>query len=186
VYMPNASEFLEITRETNPATGEVRIAERPGNKSLSEQMKALRGYKKISLVDVGAFEGDTVLEICERIKKVGVEVSRVYLGFSSEVGSKRISNLYETTILNMFNLYEWIELRDLFGIDGRNIKCKDGGKMFIPYWENLIKWASISEEKEKEVRNLCISYNKKLLCLLEDDGQDISKIGKAIIYGGKR
>jgi len=184
--MPNAPEFLEITRETNPVTGEVRIAERPGNKSLEEQINALRGYKKVSLVDVGAFEGDTILEICGRIEKEGVEVDGVYLGFSSEIANRKICDRYKSRVLNLFNLYEWIELRDFFGIDGRNVRCEDGRKMFIPYWENLIKWASIPEENEREVRELCISYNQKLFCLLEEAGQDISKTGKAISYGGKR
>ena len=140
----------------------------------------------VSLVDVGAFEGDTILDICRRVEEEGIKVDGVYLGFSSEIANGKIGNRYRYRVLNSFNLYEWIELRDFFGIDGRNIENNDGQKMFIPYWENLIKWASVPEENEKEVRELCISYNQKLMYLLKEDGQDTAKIGKAVMYEGKR
>lgn len=186
VYLTNADEYLEVTRITDPRTGEVKVSERPGNISLSEQINILRKYGKIVLADVGAFEGGTLLEISEMLEKNGLKIEEIYLGFSGNEANRRINNSRKLTALNLFDFYEWIELRDFFGIDGRNVGMDNNIRLYIPYWENLPKWASISEEKEQEVAELCRVYNGTLLDLLKQKGYDIKKIGKTINYKGDK
>ena len=184
VYLINADEYLEVTRLTNPKTGEVKITERPNTKPLQKQINNLRKYGNIVLVDVGAFEGETLLEICRLLEKDGINIKEIYLGVSSNEANEKINKRIKLTVLNLFDFYEWIELRDLFGIDGRNVGMENEAKLFIPYWENLSKWASISKENEPYIRELCKKYNRELVGRLWQEGYDLKKIGKPIKYGG--
>lgn len=184
VYVLDADQYLEVTRITDPETGEVRIAERPGTKPLQEQISDLKRYQRIVLADVGAFEGTTLLEICGAIEKEGIAIEGSYLGVSNYEANRKINNQRKLTTLNLFDLDEWIELRDFFGIDGRQAGMQDGVRLFIPYCENLAKWASIPKESEQEVADLCKRFNRRLMSALERDGCDLAKIGKAVKYSG--
>lgn len=184
VYITSADEYLEVTRLTDPITGKIKIAGRSGNKSLEEQLGKLKNYNKMVLVDVGAFEGDTLLDITKRLEAIGINIEKIYLGFSDNRAYKKINSNKELYSLYRFDFYEWIELRDLFGIDGRNVESCDGIKRFIPYWENLVEWASISKENELNIASLCKDYNNKLIEILQEELLDIDKIGIIMKYGG--
>ena len=162
VYVTDADKYLEVTRVTDKLTGKITVGERPGTKSLIEQVTSLRDYKEIVLVDVGAFEGETILKVCGILEEKDIKVVEIFLGYSSIGANKRINNDRKMTALNLFEFYEWVELRDLFGIDGR--RTADGG--LIPYWDNLIRWASISPENDLSVKQLCKEYNQKLMNIL--------------------
>ena len=71
------------------------------------------------------------------------------------------------SVLRTFNFYEWIELRDLFGIDGRATGILNGIRTFMPYWENLTQWASIPQCNEQKVAELCKYFNARLLAKLK-------------------
>lgn len=186
VYITSADEYLEVTRITDPITGKIKIAGRSGNKSLEEQINKLRNYNKMVLADVGAFEGDTLLDITKRLEMMGVNIEKIYLGFSDNRAYKKINSSKKLYCLYRFDFYEWIELRDLFGIDGRNVESCDGIKRFIPYWENLVGWASISKENELNVAILCKYYNNKLLEILQEGLVDINRIGLIVKYRGDK
>src|SRR3989339_316005 len=128
-------------------------------------------------------------EIKEEVRDLensGLDIEEIYLGFSSNKANRRINNNRKLTALNLFDFYEWIEMRDFFGIDGRNVGMDSDTRLYIPYWENLPKWASISKEKEREVAELCKDYNGILLGLLKQEEYDVRKIGRMIKYeGGK-
>ena len=186
VYLTNVDEYLEVTRITDPKTGKVSVSARPGNKPIEEQINALRKYDKIVLADVGAFEGETLLEISDLIERGGLNIEEIYLGFSSNEANEKINNKRKLTTLNLFDFYEWIEMRDFFGIDGRNVGMDGDLRLYIPYWENLPKWASISKEHEQEVAELCKDYYGTLLSLLKKEGYDIKKIGKTVKYEGDK
>lgn len=189
VYISEADAYLEVTRLTDPNTGAVTIAPRPGAPALDEQMDPLRRYKRICLVDVGAFEGSTLIEVCKALEDRDISIEDIFLGFSSIGANAAINNDRKMTPLYLFEFYEWIELRDLFAIDGR--KVADGAvgesiNRFIPYRENLGKWASIPESFVLEVRELCLRYERALVDLLRENCCDIAKIGNKVGYfGGK-
>lgn len=184
VYLTKADEYLEVTRLTDPRTGQVRVSERPGNEPIDRQIDRLRKYKQIVLADVGAFEGGTLLEICELLENKGINIEEIYLGFSSNEANNIINNNRKLTALNLFDFYEWIEMRDFFGIDGRAVGIDSGMRTYIPYWENLSKWASIPKESEKTVSDLCRNYYTLLTERLLKEGYDIRRIGTQIKYDG--
>lgn len=184
VYITDADKYLEVTRLTNQKTGEVSITARPGNKSLKEQIKDLGIYSRIKLVDIGAFEGETLLKICETLEKEGTEIEEIYLGCSSNEANKKINGIRKLTVLNLFDFYEWVELRDLFGIDGRNVGTINGTRLYMPYWENLSKWASIPEKAEPTIKRLCQDNYQQLTEILRDEGCNIERMGKIVNYGG--
>lgn len=184
VYLTQADEYLEVTRVTDPRTGQVKISERPGNEPIERQINRLRKYQQIVLVDVGAFEGGTLLEICNLLEETGINIEEIYLGFSSNEANRRINNSRKLTALNLFDFYEWIEMRDFFGIDGRAVGIDSGIRTYIPYWENLSKWASIPKESEKTASDLCRKYYALLTERMLKERYDIKRIGTQIKYGG--
>lgn len=184
VYLPNAQGYLEVTRLTNPKTGIVSLGPRPGTPELTKQIDALAKYKRIILADVGAFTGDTLLELCDRVETKGIKVEEVLLGLSSVSASQRTNSVRKVTALNEYIFYEWLELRDLFGIDGRNVGFENGSRLYIPYSENLTEWASIPKEFERDVANLCRNFYQKLIGCLKQQEIDTKKIGNPIRYMG--
>lgn len=184
IYVTRADDYLEVTRVTDLRTGKVNISARPGNKSLDEQIDLLKKYKKIVLADVGSFEGTTLIEICNRLEQAGIKIEEIYLGFSSYSASTKISNNRKLTAIYLFEFYEWIELRDFFGIDGRAVKSSSLIKSYVPYWENLTNWASVPKESELIVSNLCKEYYALLVGRLSQEGYDVRKIGTPVKLEG--
>lgn len=176
VYVPQAAAFLEVTRKTDPTTGNaVGVIERPKSKPLQEQIEDLKQYSQIALADVGSFEGKTILEISALIEKEGIRINEIYLAISNNAASETINGNKKLQFVNGFNLFEWVELRDLIGIDGRNIGIKNGIRQYLPYWENLVGWASVEKGKEEDVVKLCRRYNEKLLEILGKDTEFLAE-----------
>jgi len=188
VYFRNADFYLDITRITDSLDGRISLGERPGSKPLAEQVKELKSCGELSLVDVGSFNGFTINEICRLLEENNITVKEVYVAFSNYKSGTITKSGRKLTSLYRYNFFDWIELRDLFGIDGRIIKQRnDKIREFIPYWENICEWASIPSEYEHDAIRLCKLYNTRLLSVLQDFGYDISKIGKHIRFiGGKK
>jgi len=190
VYAPNAAFYLEVTRLTNPFTGEVVIGPRPGTPNLKKQFtllkRNLRNNQEINLVDVGAFEGETLLEVCEALENQGIKINQIFLGLSSNAAYEKISDVIKLETGYLFNFGEWVELRDLFGADGRKISGEEDSRLFIPYWENL-DWASIPDKNKKSVKTLCKKYNAKLMGLLlsKFSNDEVKRrIGVPVRFGG--
>ena len=78
-------------------------------------------------------------------KNEGISVKQVYLGVAGRgVEAELKDGNVEIITVYGANFYEWIELRDLLGIDGRAVGLSfEGYRLYIPYWENLTEWASI-------------------------------------------
>ena len=183
VYFPKAPAYLEVTRRTDQTTGKVELSERPGNKPLVEQLDSLSGYRKVSLTDVGAFSGDTLMQICSMFEARGVRISRVYLGVSSYELTAKANTRVKFNVVKQFNFYEWIELRDLLGIDGRAVGLKDGIRTYMPYWENLKEWASIPNDAVGVTAKLCKEYGSCLLGLIRGScSRSEERIGEPVKY----
>ena len=81
------------------------------------------------------------------------------------------------------NFYEWIELRDLVGIDGRAVGLSsEGYRLYMPYWENLTELASVPEESMAPVKEICLKAYRGIMQLLRDNGYYVSKIGRIVEY----
>lgn len=185
IYVTNADGYVEVTRITDPVTGRSVIGERPGSRSINEQAEGIRGYGEVVLADVGAFEGKTIIEVCSLLEKNGVTVREILLGISSRDANSKMNSARKVNSIYTFDeLYEWIELRDLLGIDGRNVGMKNGERIYIPYWENLPGWASIPEENQEDVKDICMYYNGEISGILEKEGFGTERIGKPVKMGG--
>jgi hypothetical protein len=182
VYAPGADAYIEVTRITNSVTGKVTIGPRPGFASLEEQVGQIES-SGITLVDVGAFLGTTLLEVCNILEDQRIEVNQIVIGYSSFNAIEKLRQAYTTEALELYDFFGWGELRDLVGIDGRRVPGKSG---FIPYWENLEMWTPVEQSRLQEARELCLSFNGRLLGYLEGSGCDITKIGTTLCYEGEK
>lgn len=157
--------YLSVCRIIDSNGNIIGLGARPGDESLNEQLKDLsEKFEKVALVDVGSFCGDTMVEVIKLLRDAGVEISRVYLGVWGKDAINKINGSAPASAEKTYKFYEWIELRDLLGVDGR--KTEDG--QIIPYWNEPVKWASIPEENKEGVKDLCLNYNKKLLEILDE------------------
>jgi len=146
---------------------------------LTEQQKCLT-----MLVRSPAFTGDTLLKIIKWFENEGISVKQVYLGVAGRGVEAELKDV-TVEIITVYgaNFYEWIELRDLLGIDGRAVGLSsEGHRLYIPYWENLTEWASIPKESIEPVKEICQSSYKAIMQLLRGNGYDISKIGRIVEY----
>jgi len=191
VYIQNDSSFqmvngfLDVTRRTDPITGAVTLEERPGSSPLVKQITDLRNYySKVSLADVGAFTGDTLREIIKLLENEGISVKQVYLGVAGKDVEAELKDI-NAEVMTVYgaNFYEWIEARDVLGIDGRAVGLStEGYRLYMPYWYNLTGWASIPEESVGPVEELCRNSYIDIIQLLRDNKFDTSKIGKIMEY----
>ncbi|MFQ5621395.1 MAG: hypothetical protein ACE5FT_06140 [Candidatus Nanoarchaeia archaeon] len=162
MYYPWADGFVDVTRGSNG------LQPRPDMASINEQVSSLPG--RFTLVDVGVFQGETLTDICERMEASGKQVDRIIVG----IANRDVRLVQPYTALNTYTLCDWMELRDLIGIDGKMVDVQE--RRFKPYWDNLVKGATIPVANESVVRGLCKVYNSKLLSIL--DIYDLSALGK--------
>lgn len=192
VYGSNADFHLEVTRETNPMDDSYRIASRFGAPAIDVQLTMLkqmldsvRRYDSVILTDVGSFEGKTLDFIIVELEKLGITVSGIVLGASSEMLANKLKNRYDSgsAVVDVLSTdqsekYEWLEMRDLLLIDGRKVPdafTEDGIRRYIPYTENLRDYASIPEDKIEECKALCRNSYNQVTGLLRNAGVDVKK-----------
>jgi hypothetical protein len=147
---------------------------------LSKQIKEQIKEGKVSLSDVGAWKGNTIISLVKKLRKYGLYVDEVILGI---VGIEALENLRKNGINSVligkvYNFSDWVEQRD-FSIGGRvlgdfNKPFLVGGKVpvRIPYWaseKTLEEWASIPKEKSPYVKRNCIEQLFNILDVLEDE-----------------
>lgn len=187
VYLPNADDYLEITRLTDQKTGQVRISERSGKLKLENQLDYLSSkYKKINLADVGAFEGKTIIDVCAMLKARRIDVNEICLGIVGTEAKEKIEERFRLKTFNCFKFYEWIELRDLLGIDGRNVGVDDGRRLIMPYWENITQWASVPEQRSLDAEKLCKQFNMQIIGRLWQEGYDLNLLGVPVKFLGAK
>lgn len=178
IYFPSAEAYLDVTRITDPITGIMKLGPRPGTEAINIQIESLQCYNRIILADVGAFEGDTLLEINSMIETSGINIEEIIVACTGRNAREKIEKQKPFTSLYTFAFYEWIELRDFFGIDGR--KITGNTVKYIPYWENLAKWASITDDNIGKIEELCKYSYDNVMKILYNENVDIEKIGKIV------
>ncbi|MGC8670124.1 MAG: hypothetical protein ACP5TL_03170 [Candidatus Micrarchaeia archaeon] len=181
---PGVVFYIDVTRLTDPNTGTVKLAPRPGKKPIDEQIKELKNLvddSPVALVDIGVFEGNTLLTAIDAMRRGGVSISEIYLGVSSRGFESKVGGKSKVSIANMFDLFEWIELRDLVGMDGRKVGLDQNGVLeYMPYWEDLEEWASVPKENVSATKRLCIKYYNRITDILAKEGYDIKAFGKPV------
>lgn len=182
VYLPAHGEYLGVSRRTDVQTGEVvGLAERPGEQPFSIQLAELPVQGRVALADSGALAAGTLSFVCSQLEKKGVEVVEVLLGVCTDHAQAKLNGRKVTAIHTTIGQTEWVEVRDLLGIDGRNVGLgPDGKREFMPYTENLTSWASIPEKNEARAKELCLAYHDKLFKVLRSNGVQMQHFGRPV------
>ncbi len=199
LFLKDADAILSITRQMNPDTRINKMGSRYGTPDVDEQIREIemklaardRKAEGITLVDIGSFSGTTLKELVRMLKTRGIHVRAIILGLSSEKVKDTLRKASEgigVYVTHQRDFFEWLELRDLFLIDGRNVprEYNNGeNRGFIPYTENLAEWASIPDNNIQDCIRLCRRYNAELLTVLKETGSDTSRIGVHIPLRGQ-
>ncbi|MDE1870153.1 MAG: hypothetical protein KGH71_04180 [Candidatus Micrarchaeota archaeon] len=199
VYRRYASLHLEVTRAINPINGDkLPLTNRHNSAPLQDQVKDLAVMinflkhkypsKKIevAMLDVGSFEGNTVTMIEELLRSADIFVNHIVLGLSTPQGYGNLLKIYgdRVSVRIPTEFYEWMELRDLFLIDGKQVPDSyrvNGARVFVPYTEMLVKDASVPEQNEREAIEICLRYNKEILEILKSNGVNRDRIGEFVL-----
>jgi len=194
VYFQNLEcDRLSVTRliENLVNFNEKFLGARKGEPPLESQIEKLsRKYsnKEVGLVDVGTFEGETLLDpkegIIPNLIRYHIKPRKIFLSIVNKSALKKLNQNGIEVIVNEnihdFSGGDWLESRDLLGFDGRKINCEKVGlngryHAFVRYIENsktLKEGASITQNVN-EVLELCKNYNRKIMSLLQDNGIDV-------------
>ena len=201
VYDTKADFHLEITRETNPMTGQKKLANRFGTPPINEQFKTLRRLSRkrgansdgVLLTDVGSFEGGTLGEVTKRLETYGIPLQGVVIGLTSSVGMSTLTAKFGEKIQMLEvipSMFEWVEVRDLILIDGRKVPqiyTQDGVRRYIPYIDNLRDWATLRTQAQQDLAaRLCNTAYSEVITLLRETGANTTaRIGEFVHLGQK-
>jgi hypothetical protein len=200
VYLRNRDLYLEVTREVDPSTGAKisKITNRFGTPPREDQFRTVelalsaRDGKKdgVVLVDVGVFDGETLKTVIEEMSKYDIPLKGIILGISKYGGKENLEKSFgdRVKVIRPIDFTEWIELRDLFLIDGRKVPeeyTRDNVRRFVPYTENLVEWASIDKGRVDDAKKVCLQFNEKLGGLLAKYNVYIRSFGEFIPIGQK-
>jgi len=183
--LPNA--HYHITRMQDPSKiGESPILSPRFNAlPLELQARAIKSVhgQEIDLMDIGAFEGDTLYgEIAGRLKREGINVRNVNLVFAGQGAINKLTSLgVKVNYAHTFDWVDWLEIRDCMGFDGRKVKMPETvekpNNRFIRYTERADSWASIPREFVEDYRRMYYSYFNAISSILAKEGivADLSK-----------
>jgi len=203
---PQVCDSLSVTRTVKPDSpfGEASIEGRNGFPLKSVQLEKLANKycgKNISILDIGIFSGETLVELIEDFKEYNIIVDRVYVSICGKDSLKEINgknylnNGYtgEVEIITNSNqeydFEDWLEFRDILWIDGRNVDSSniqgyESSKIFVPYRENPSKFMTIDDDNVQDVINLGDKYFEKLNQIIENDGYrfELNKLSEDVLY----
>lgn len=207
VYDQTADFYLEITRETDPLDPdrEPKITNRFGTPPIHEQLRELQRMvalkreqsgdngahdEGVIITDVGSFGGGTLTTLSAMLGDYDVPICGVVLGLMPEQNVHKVRAIFgdRIQVINQIPIFEWLELRDLFLIDGRKPPesyTSDGVRRYIPYTDNLEKWASISDPEKRSIcAELCKGNYEQTTGLLRGIRVDVTaRIGEFVHTG---
>jgi len=155
------------------------LGPRNGYDSLEKQISNMgNSYegKEVSLIDIGAFEGESLIgtknSIVNLLDAKGVKTKRIYLSVVNKearekIEARGIELVTKNTDYDITN-GDWLESRDLLGFDGRKISrepfnLSNGTHVFARYIQDegtLKKGANIQDPRmAKDVLSTCMKYN---------------------------
>lgn len=179
-----ANGRYHVTRINDPFDLSKKAVSGPrlGYASLEEQVRSIRKNlgDEIDVIDIGVFEGDTLMSEARRFGNEGVKINNVYTAFAGKAGIKNLSeigiNLHSAMIADWV---DWLELRDCIGFDGRKVLWQGNGekpKGFFVRYDFRPGWASIPEGMEQKFTQLYDSYFAKIRDALKDSGIDANLV----------
>ncbi|MBW2997327.1 hypothetical protein KY349_03235 [Candidatus Woesearchaeota archaeon] len=166
------------------------LGPRKGYASLEEQMELLEKDfvgKDVALMDVGVFEGETLLDkergVINLMKNRNINVKRLYVSIMNSPALPKFKDagieIVTSNKLYDFSDGDWLEVRDLLALDGRKISTdkydlNSNTQLFAKYIQDpqtLKTGANIQDGVTASiVLDLCSMYQKKLLREIRKDG----------------
>ena len=183
---------LDINRLVDFDGNTIGIGPRPGCGSIAEQVAdikyASRG-KPIVIVEDGVFSGGTMRYAVETLKKAGVEVSNVIVGFIFPSSSENIDWLEKNGVkvswlMEFGELIDWVPDHDFLPLVpncGKVIGVSPFGEP-VPYYDReglafsvpyvfpfgpVGPWASIPEENKRALAKKCLSLSLQVYSKLD-------------------
>ena len=167
------------------------LGPRKGYKPLEEQLKDLNKYRgqEVALMDIGVFEGETLLDeekgIAGLLKKKGIKVKRLYTSIMNSPSKIKFESAGIEIVSGReydFTDGDWLEVRDLLGLDGRKINpaqyyLNGNTQLFARYIQDpqtLKVGAGIADGVTAAiVLDLCNMYQKKIMREVRRDGYQV-------------
>ncbi|MDE1825306.1 MAG: hypothetical protein KGH61_02060 [Candidatus Micrarchaeota archaeon] len=202
VYVPMADHHIEVTRGLDPHTSQsLHGVNRHNTMPVEVQITDLRWLQDIKkrnnmgrplmviLTDVGAFDGTTLKMLVSLLQENGIKVDKIVLGVSTSWGHTALKDAYGDSVFvcNLYDdIYEWMELRDLMLIDGRQAVMGhyvNGIRHFVPYSEMLVKEAHVINiaSYEKAARKTCYKFYNQVMELLDELQINRDRVGKHVM-----
>jgi hypothetical protein len=152
-------------------------------------LSLLRGGGKNGaiLVDVGIDSGTTLGVVIPILEQREIKIEGVVVGIISPRFKPYPEVFgYKAVAVEPANWSVWVDSRDIFLIDGRQIPSNAGvdryEKKFVPFIDDVENASSsgIKREKMTELRSLCFEANSRLLGVLREFGVSTDTIGTPI------
>ena len=172
-YMPaidknNEVLYLETSRQVDANLNSTGLGTRKSSDlSIEQQLKKLAmkiGKRPVTIFDDVAFGGDTMLEILDKAKVAGLNVSDVSLGIATTEALARIGQAdYSCSSRFTYDqILDEICERDFFvgaPFSGRTIMTEEGvkGAPYLKPFGLPVEWASIPQEAELTFSFACLS-----------------------------
>jgi len=125
--------------------------------------------KPVTLVDVGAQSGATVLRACGGLHAAGIHVAKVLLGLGNRRAVERVKATVDVECLHIYEAMRWYELRDLLGIDGRLLRDRMGGASRSLDSNMLMNTLPFDVGPRELLAEHCREWSKRLAHTLSSD-----------------
>lgn len=155
----------------------------------SASLSLLRGGDKkgVILVDVGIYNGATLSRVIPMLEQRDVKIDGIVVGIvSPRIKSYAQFLSFDVIAVEPTNYSVWVDSRDIFLIDGKQIPSNIGidkyERKFVPFIddvENAVN-AGIKREKLGELRSLCFEANSRLFSTLREFGVSTDTISTPI------
>lgn len=183
VYTSDGFLALEATRMVGENFKDLDNASR-SHVSIEEQIEtiALHVQQPVILIDDVIYSGNNLVDIIQRMKRAGIEVSSVITGISIGMGAEKI--LSEFNHVSIYSTIHYEKVIDevcerdfyvgvpfsgrLLGTVVNGVPIPNDPETGVPYFrpfaniEKTISWGSIPEERVANWSRFCISQSIKL------------------------
>jgi hypothetical protein len=168
---------LSVSRCVDSQMNSIGIRPRFGELAIDHQIQRLldSGLREVVLFDDVIFSGESVIDLSERLRRVGILVRKIIAGIAIRKGcdSIRDSGIEVEAAINFNEVIDEICERDFYaGIPYSGRSMDDplrniGVPYFMPFGKS--SWVSIPENKFKDFSCFCIEASIRLWEFVEEE-----------------
>lgn len=166
---------LEVARLVNDRGDDCGIGPRAGAKTLLRQFKVLKraGLKEVTLIDDVIFSGGFMARLVHLLNKMSLRVPTVCVGIGIEEGVSKLRELNcEVRCVRRYKaVIDEVCERDFYPgtpLSGRLVaKSQNVGMPYILPFGKPKEWATIPEERHRELSRFCLMQTARLFSEIE-------------------